>query len=147
MHVAALDTLSKFDDEARLYAGKSAVVECPIGLTCRGRAARDGGLNGEDSRRGGGTPGKFLTAYDPIHFFVTITEGIVTLDIDKAAAQMALDYLNDAAIFAYLERKRERGMTKWIDQSALDAAINRRRYFPLFRVAARSDTDAHHRPR
>lgn len=51
MHVAGLDTLSKFDDEARLYAGKSAAVECPIGLTCRRRIARDRGLNGEDSRR------------------------------------------------------------------------------------------------
>lgn len=26
MHAAALDTLSKFDDEARLYAGKSAAA-------------------------------------------------------------------------------------------------------------------------
>lgn len=30
------------------------------------------------------TPEKFLTVYDPIYFFATITEGIVTLNIDKA---------------------------------------------------------------
>lgn len=65
-------------------------------------------------------------------FFATITEGIVTFNIDKATVQMILDYLNDVAIFTHLERKRRRGMTKWIDQSALDATINRRRYFPLF---------------
>jgi len=69
-----------------------------------------------------------------------IMKGIVTLDIDKGAMQMILNYLNDVAIFTHLERKRERGMTKWIDQSALDAAINRRRYFPLFRhFASRLD--------
>lgn len=68
-----------------------------------------------------------------IFFFATITEGIVTLDIDKAMVQMTLNYLNDVAIFTHLERKHERGMIKWIDQSALDAAINRRRYSPLFR--------------
>lgn len=81
----------------------------------------------------GETPEKFLTVYDPIYFFATITEGIVTLNIDEATVQMALNYLNDVAIFTHLERIRERGMIKWIDQSALDAAINRRRYFPLFR--------------
>jgi len=48
--------------------------------------------------------------------------------------------LNDVAIFTHFERKRERGMTKWIDQSVLDATINRRRYFPLFRhFASRFD--------
>jgi len=66
-------------------------------------------------------------------FFVMIMKGIVTLDIDSATVQMIVNYLNDVAIFTHLERKRERGMIKWIDQSALDAAINRRRNFPLFR--------------
>lgn len=62
----------------------------------------------------GETPEKFLTVYDPIYFFrYAITEGIVTLDIDKATVQMTLDYLNDVAIFTHLERKRGRGMTKW----------------------------------
>jgi len=61
----------------------------------------------------------------------------VILDIDKPATQMVL---NDVAIFTHFERKRERGMTKWIDQSVLDATINRRRYFPLFRhFASRFD--------
>lgn len=52
MHVAALDTLSKFDDEARLYErGKAPPWNVPSD-DCRGCTSRDDrGLNEESSRR------------------------------------------------------------------------------------------------
>lgn len=57
--------------------------------------------------------------------FIAITASIAVVDVDKVMARMVLGQSNNVAICTYLETG---GMTKWIDQSALDAAINRHGY-------------------